>query len=150
MGSSSCRCGWRTVLGDKRAIRAQPPGYVLDLRDGTDVLLVRQLMRLARPADAPAEQARHLAAALSLWRGQPLADVEGGTWLEGQADRLKMLHADVARALYDARLAAGEIAWEAAIQRPSGVIPGAFLRFLRDQTAVLECFSHALAPSDVR
>jgi DNA-binding SARP family transcriptional activator/Tfp pilus assembly protein PilF len=98
----------RTVLGDKTAIRAQPPGYVLDLRDGTDVLLVRQLMRLARPADAPAEQARHLAAALSLWRGQPLADVEGGTWLDGQADRLKMLHADVARALYDARLAAGE------------------------------------------
>ena len=98
----------RTVLGDKTAIRAQPPGYVLELRDGTDVLRVRQLMRLAGQAAAPAEQARQLAAALSLWRGQPLADVEGVTWLDGQAERLKMLRVDVARALSDARLAAGE------------------------------------------
>jgi DNA-binding SARP family transcriptional activator/Tfp pilus assembly protein PilF len=98
----------RTVLGGKTAIRARPPGYVLELRDGTDVLRVRQLMRLARQADAPAEQARQLAAALSLWRGQPLADVEGVPWLDGQAERLQMLRVDVARALSDARLAAGE------------------------------------------
>jgi DNA-binding SARP family transcriptional activator len=98
----------RTVLGDKTAIRARPPGYVLDLRDGTDVLRVGQLMRLARQAGAPAEQARHLAAALNLWRGQPLADVEGIAWLDGQAERLEMLRVDVARALSGARLAAGE------------------------------------------
>jgi DNA-binding SARP family transcriptional activator/tetratricopeptide (TPR) repeat protein len=98
----------RSVLGDRTAIRAQPPGYVLKLRDGTDVLRVSQLMRLARQADAPAEQARHLATALSLWRGQPLADVEGIAWLDGQAERLSTLRVDVARALADARLAAGE------------------------------------------
>ena len=98
----------RTVLGDKAAIRAQPPGYVLELRDGTDVLRVRQLMRLAGQAADPAEQARQLAAALGLWRGQPLADVEGVTWLDGQAERLETLRVDVARALSDARLAAGE------------------------------------------
>jgi len=98
----------RTVLGDKTAIRARPPGYVLDLRDGTDVLRVSQLIRLATQADAPAERARHLATALSLWRGQPLADVEGIAWLDGQAERLTMLRVDVARALSDARLAAGE------------------------------------------
>jgi DNA-binding SARP family transcriptional activator len=98
----------RTVLGGKPAIRAQPPGYVLDLPDGTDVLRVRQLILLAGQAAAPAEQARQLAAALGLWRGQPLADVEGVPWLDGQAERLNMLRVDVVRALSDARLAAGE------------------------------------------
>jgi len=98
----------RTVLGGKTAIRAQPPGYVLELRDGTDVLRVRQLMRLAGQAASPAEQARQLAAALSLWRGEPLADVAGVSWLDGQAEPLRMLRVDVARALSDARLAAGE------------------------------------------
>jgi DNA-binding SARP family transcriptional activator len=98
----------RAVLGDKAAIRAQQPGYVLELPDGTDVQLVRRLMGLARRAAAPADQARQLAAALSLWRGQPLADVTGMVWLDGQAARLGMIRLEVLRALADARLAAGE------------------------------------------
>ena len=98
----------RTLLGDKTAIRAQPPGYVLGLRDGTDVQQVQVLVRQARQADEPADKARHLTDALELWRGQPLADVAGIPWLDGQAERLEMLRVDVTRALSDARLAAGE------------------------------------------
>jgi DNA-binding SARP family transcriptional activator len=98
----------RTVLGDKTAIRAQPPGYVLNLPDGTDVQQVQRLVRQARQADDPTDKARQLRAALGLWRGQPLADVAGIPWLDGQAERLEMLRVDVTRALSDARLAAGE------------------------------------------
>ncbi len=98
----------RTVLGDKAAIRAQPPGYVLGVRDGTDVQQVQRLVRQAKQADDPVDKARHLTGALGLWRGQPLADVAGIPWLDGQAERLEMLRVDVARALSDARLEAGE------------------------------------------
>jgi len=39
----------RTVLGDKGAILARPPGYLLDLsNDGTDVREVERLLRQAR------------------------------------------------------------------------------------------------------
>ena len=98
----------RTVLGDKTAIRAQPPGYVLELRDGTDVLHVQRLVRDARQLEDPRDNARYLTAALGLLRGQPLADVAGLRWLDGQAERLDMLRVEVTRALSEARLAAGE------------------------------------------
>src|SRR6266704_1990230 len=83
----------RTVLGDKGAILARPPGYLLDLcGDGTDVR----------------EAVRHLHNALNLWRGRPLADVTGVAWLEEQAERLDLLRLRVEQALSEARLAAGE------------------------------------------
>ena len=47
-------------------------------------------------------------AALALWRGQPLPDLAGLPWLEGQARRLDQLWLQIKRALVQARLAAGE------------------------------------------
>jgi DNA-binding SARP family transcriptional activator/tetratricopeptide (TPR) repeat protein len=99
----------RSVMGSKTAIRARPPGYVLDLgADGTDVQLAERLLRQGRQPADPVRGARHLQTALGLWRGRPLADVAGLPWLEEQAERLDLLGAQVKRALFDARLAAGE------------------------------------------
>jgi len=78
----------RTVLGDKCAILARAPGYLLDLcGDGTDVREAERLLDQGMRPAAPAEMARQLRRALNLWRGQPLADVTGVAWLEEQAGR---------------------------------------------------------------
>ncbi len=99
----------RGVLGSKAAIVARPPGYVLDLGgEGTDVRVAERLLRQgARSADRVRGVAQ-LKAALALWRGRPLADVAGVAWLEEQAGRLDLLRVQVQRALFEARLAAGE------------------------------------------
>jgi DNA-binding SARP family transcriptional activator/tetratricopeptide (TPR) repeat protein len=99
----------RGALGCKDAIVARPPGYVLDLgNDATDVQQAERLLHHSAKAADPVQQARHLRAALALWRGRPLADVPGLAWLEEQARRLELLCQTVKRALFDARLAAGE------------------------------------------
>ena len=99
----------RGTLGCKGAIVSRPPGYVLDLGDdGTDVQQVERLLQHSTRATDPVQQARQLQAALALWRGRPLADVPGLAWLEEQARRLELLCQTVKRALFDARLAAGE------------------------------------------
>ena len=99
----------RTVLGDKDAILARPPGYLLDLcDDGTDVREVERLLRQAPQSPEPAESVRHLHHALNLWRGRPLADVAGVAWLEEQAERLDLLWLRVKQALSEARLAVGD------------------------------------------
>lgn len=99
----------RTVLGDKAAIVARPPGYILDLDgEGTDVRLAERLFQAASQADDPICRVRTLQSALALWRGQPLADAAGSAWLEQQAERLDQLRLQVKRALYQARLTAGE------------------------------------------
>lgn len=99
----------RDALGDKAAIVARPPGYVLDLgEEGTDVRVAERLFRAGSQADDLFCRVRTLRAALALWRGQPLADVAGSPWLERQAERLDLLRLQVQRALYQARLTAGE------------------------------------------
>jgi DNA-binding SARP family transcriptional activator len=81
----------RRVLGSKAAIRARPPGYLLDLAgDGTDVRLADRLFRQGQQSADPLRGARHLQAALALWRGRPLADLAGLPWLEEQAERLDL------------------------------------------------------------
>jgi DNA-binding SARP family transcriptional activator len=99
----------RTVLGDKGAILARPPGYLLDLcDDGTDVREAQRLLRQAPQLPEPAQAVRQLHQALNLWRGRPLADVTGVAWLEEQAERLDLLWLRVKQALSEARLAVGE------------------------------------------
>jgi hypothetical protein len=99
----------RTVLGDKCAILAQAPGYLLDLcGDGTDVQEAERLLTQGMRSAEPAEAARQLRQALSLWRGRPLADVTGVAWLEEQSERLDLLQLRIRQALSEARLAAGE------------------------------------------
>ena len=100
----------RDALGDKTAIVARPPGYLLDLgADGTDVRMAERLFQAGSQTDDLIGKVRILRTALALWRGQPLADVAGsGGWLEQQAQRLDLLHLQVKRALCRARLTAGE------------------------------------------
>ena len=99
----------RGVLGSKAAIRAQPPGYVLDLgTESTDVQVAERLLRQGTRSDDPVCGARELEAALALWRGEALADLADLPGLEDQARRLDMLGLQVKRALAEARLAAGE------------------------------------------
>jgi DNA-binding SARP family transcriptional activator len=99
----------RRVLGSKAAIRARPPGYLLDLAgDGTDVRLAERLFRQGQQSADPLRGAPHLQAALALWCGRPLADLAGLPWLGEQAERLDLLYVQVKRAWFGARLAAGE------------------------------------------
>jgi DNA-binding SARP family transcriptional activator/Tfp pilus assembly protein PilF len=99
----------RRVLGSKAAILARPPGYLLDLGDdGTDVRLAERLLRQGTQSADPCQAAAELRGALTLWRGEPLADVAGLAWLEEQAGRLDLLRQQIQRALCEARLAAGE------------------------------------------
>jgi DNA-binding SARP family transcriptional activator len=99
----------RTVLGDKAAILARSPGYLLDAgQDGTDVSQAERLLRQGSQSADPVRAARDLREALALWRGRPLADVAGLAWLEEQAERLELLRDRIRRALSEARLAAGE------------------------------------------
>jgi DNA-binding SARP family transcriptional activator/tetratricopeptide (TPR) repeat protein len=99
----------RGVLGCKSAILARPPGYLLDLgTDDTDVRLAERLLRQATKTAEPGHSIEHLTTALGLWRGDPLADVDGSAWLEEQAERLDLLCGQIKRALTEARLAAGE------------------------------------------
>jgi DNA-binding SARP family transcriptional activator/Tfp pilus assembly protein PilF len=99
----------RNILGSKAAILARPPGYVLDLGgDHTDVQLAERLLRQGTQSADPVHGARHLQAALALWRGRPMADLAGLAWLEEQAERLDLFRVQIKRALFEARLAAGE------------------------------------------
>jgi DNA-binding SARP family transcriptional activator len=99
----------RGVLGSREAIIARPPGYLLNLgRDSTDAGLAERLLREGRQADDPVRAARDLRRALALWRGPSLAGVTGSAWLEEQSQRLDLLADEVRRALFEARLAAGE------------------------------------------
>jgi DNA-binding SARP family transcriptional activator/tetratricopeptide (TPR) repeat protein len=99
----------RRVLGSKDAIVARPPGYLLNLgSDSTDARTAERLLRRGRQATDPVQGARDLAEALALWRGRPLADLVGSTWLEEQSERLGALAEEIRRALFEARLAAGQ------------------------------------------
>jgi DNA-binding SARP family transcriptional activator len=98
----------RNALGDRAAIVARSPGYMLDLDgEGTDVRLAERLFQAGSRADDLVCRVRTLQTALALWRGQPLADAAGSPWLEQQAERLDQLRLQVKRALYQARLTAG-------------------------------------------
>jgi DNA-binding SARP family transcriptional activator len=99
----------RGVLGNRETIVARPPGYLLDLgADATDLQVHTRLVEAAARTDDPAAKVRHLRAALDLWRGRPLVDVAGLSWLDGQADRLDALRLEATQALLEARLALRE------------------------------------------
>ncbi|MFB9415066.1 AfsR/SARP family transcriptional regulator [Dactylosporangium matsuzakiense] len=98
--------GLRTVLGDRLAIEARPPGYLLHTE--TDLALVDEHVRAGRAADRPEVAAGHFRAALELWRGPALADLTALSWLRGQGERLDQLRRDIRLDLVDARLRLGE------------------------------------------
>ncbi|MFI7122849.1 alpha/beta fold hydrolase [Amycolatopsis sp. NPDC049868] len=96
----------RGMLGDRDAIVARSPGYVLNA--ATDLAGAQQLIEQAGQTTDPASAAAHLREAVALWRDEPLADVTGMTWLHEQAERLALLRLDAVEALGEARLALGE------------------------------------------
>ncbi|MFF1613814.1 BTAD domain-containing putative transcriptional regulator [Amycolatopsis sp. NPDC058278] len=99
----------RRVLGDRNAIVARSPGYLLDLGPGTtDVTEARQLVERGERCADPAESAATLRAALALWRDRSLIDVGGVAWLDEQAAGLERLRTRAQLALIRARLALGE------------------------------------------
>ena len=69
----------RTVLGDKGAILARPPGYQLDPCAGIDVAEAERLLRQATQSPEPAQAVGHLHNALNLWRGRPQACSRGAS-----------------------------------------------------------------------
>jgi DNA-binding SARP family transcriptional activator/tetratricopeptide (TPR) repeat protein len=99
----------RGLLGGRETIVARTPGYLLDVgADGTDLQVAVQLIEEGRRATQPAQKVARLRAALSLWRGPPLADLRGLNWLEGEAERLAAIRLDTVEAVMDARLTLGE------------------------------------------
>ena len=71
--------GLRKALGeDGASLRTQAPGYVLDLEPGAlDLEAFTALRSEARNATEPARAADALHEALALWRGAPLAELDG-------------------------------------------------------------------------
>ncbi len=86
----------RTAGAPATVLVTRPPGYVLDIapeqvdaarfeRNITSAIEARELGRLD-------DAAVFLADALSLWRGQPLADVAYESWAQSECERLKDLY----------------------------------------------------------
>jgi YVTN family beta-propeller protein len=71
------------------AIVTYGSGYLLRVTD-TDAAEFERLLTRARAED-PADAVRTLRAALALWRGRPLADVEYEGWAQGEISRLDEL-----------------------------------------------------------
>jgi predicted ATPase/DNA-binding SARP family transcriptional activator len=101
----------RTVPG--LVIESHPAGYRLVLDgSGRDTVDIVEFDRLAAHGQAllpddPAGAADAFAAALSLWRGHPLADVAEADFARGQVSRLTERHLGVVEDHVEARLTLG-------------------------------------------
>jgi len=104
----------RKALGDadRSRIRTQPPGYVISVAAGElDLTRFEVLLGAARQAargrswDTAAAQAR---AALALWRGEPLADVESDLLAVRELPRLADLRLQALETRIDADLHLGQ------------------------------------------
>ncbi|WP_407775546.1 BTAD domain-containing putative transcriptional regulator [Actinophytocola sp.] len=99
----------RGVLGDRAAILAQPPGYVLNIaEEATDVQAAERLIRQGTQSADPRQGEAWLKAAIGLWRGQSLADVTDLVWFHDQAQRLDHLLLRAKQGLIEVRLALGQ------------------------------------------
>ena len=84
----------RKLLGPE-CLRTRSPGYVLDVApEQLDLTRFEQLARDGRAAD-PADRARLLRAALALWQGPALADVEQEDFAQADIRRLEELRLGV-------------------------------------------------------
>jgi DNA-binding SARP family transcriptional activator/Tfp pilus assembly protein PilF len=99
----------RRLLGERTAIRAHAPGYLLDIGDeATDVATAERLIRNADQCADPGRAAGHLRAAMALWRGPPLADLAGLAGFDREAQQLEQLLVRARRSLIDIRLVLGQ------------------------------------------
>lgn len=113
----------RRLAGGLPGIVTQAPGYLLPTSAADlDLLRFDDLVRLARSegSTAPDQSLAHAEEALGLWRGSPLADLEGSAYLDnvrtGLVDRRLGVEEDRIRAL----LALGRL--EEALTRTSDVL----------------------------
>ena len=102
----------RQSLGEARSlIRTQPRGYLISIVDGKlDVSRFEDLLRDAQAAvrnDSWPEAAAAAAAALALWRGEPLADAGSELLIAREAPRLAELRLQALEARIDADLHLG-------------------------------------------
>jgi DNA-binding SARP family transcriptional activator/pimeloyl-ACP methyl ester carboxylesterase/tetratricopeptide (TPR) repeat protein len=97
----------RKLLGAER-IRTRPPGYtLLASPDEVDVARFESLIAEAREHDDPGERSARLRDALSLWRGEPLADLGGERSAEREIARLEELRLAALEERIDAELTLG-------------------------------------------
>jgi DNA-binding SARP family transcriptional activator/Tfp pilus assembly protein PilF len=101
----------RTLGAAGTRITTQPPGYLIKVEPGElDVVQFEMLVRDARAAARGgdwAKAAAKAAAALSLWRGEPLADIDSDLLTSRDRPRLAELHAAALQTRIDADLRAG-------------------------------------------
>ena len=97
----------RKLLGADR-IRTRPPGYLLQVSPGdVDLARFESLIAEARARGDPVERSARLREALSLWRGEPLADLHGDPFAEREIARLEELRLAALEDRIDADLAIG-------------------------------------------
>ncbi|GAA3207881.1 BTAD domain-containing putative transcriptional regulator [Actinocorallia longicatena] len=91
-----------------RLLLTRPPGYLLDIvPEQVDAVRFERAVEAARRLEAPGERARALRAALGLWRGEALADLEGWEFARGTRVRLAGLRRTVLDERIEADLALG-------------------------------------------
>src|SRR5712692_93732 len=97
----------RKALGPD-VIVTQPPGYLIRVPEGEiDLQRFERLVGEARRLE-PGSAAPTLREALSLWRGQPLAELPDVPFIEGERRRLEELRLGALESRIEADLALGE------------------------------------------
>lgn len=97
----------RKLIGPER-IRTEHGGYRLQVRSGElDLDRFQAALQAARATDRPDQRARQLAAALSMWRGEPLADLAFEWFDEAEIERLESLRIGAIEDHIEADLAVG-------------------------------------------
>ncbi len=97
----------RKTLGSDVLV-TKPPGYALTIRpEQLDLERFRRRAAEARTAAEPGERAEKLRAALDLWRGPPLADVEFEAFAQPEITRLEEERLGALEERIDAELEAG-------------------------------------------
>jgi DNA-binding SARP family transcriptional activator len=96
----------RKLLGPELLV-TQPPGYALRVEaDQIDAVRFERMLAAARQG-APVERAEKISAALSLWRGAPLADFAFDAFAENEVRRLEELRLTALEERIDAELELG-------------------------------------------
>lgn len=96
----------RKTLGPE-TIETRPPGYVIRVGAGQlDLARVRRLVDEARASDPP-RRARLLGEALTLWRGEPLAELAYESFAQPEIARLSELRLALVEERVEAELAIG-------------------------------------------
>src|SRR4051812_48383597 len=102
----------RTPRVPARILVTEGPGYAL--RTAPAAVDAWRFEDAVRTAPPPQDAVRHLAEALSWWRGPAYADFAGEPWTGAERARLAELRLRAVEQLAEARLAAGD---------PAGAIP---------------------------